>query len=67
MFAFIVTPLHPGKKSFFVHAHFAETGVFNDITLNLIGHLLNALIDSKFDIIYPLSMVGSREIGGGGQ
>ena len=51
MFAFIVSPIKAEKKSFICHVHFAETGVFNDITVNLINLLINTLEKSGIDIV----------------
>ena len=51
MFVFIVSPIKANKKSFICHVHFAETGVFNDITMNLIGVLLNALEEKEIHIV----------------
>ena len=50
MFAFIVSPIKAEKKSFIYDVHFAETGVFNDITVNLINLLVNTLEESGIDI-----------------
>ena len=51
MFAFIVSPIKAQKKSFICHVYFAETGVFNDITVNLINLLINTLEESGVDIV----------------
>ena len=51
MFAFIVSPIKAEKKNFIFHVHFAETGVFNDITVNLINLLINTLEESGIYIV----------------
>ena len=51
MFAFIVFPIKAEKKNFICHVHFPETGVFNDITVNLINLLINKLEESGIDIV----------------